>query len=59
MKSYASEDDSKSLDIPFELSSLQEEKLLTFFKYYLDGDCDGFVFEHDFHQFFEVRDTLH
>lgn len=54
MKRYASEDDSKTLDIPFKLSALQEEKFLNFFKYYLDGDCDGFVFEHDFHQFAEV-----
>ncbi|CAI6365198.1 unnamed protein product [Macrosiphum euphorbiae] len=53
MKRYASEDESKTLDIPFKLSPLQEEKLLIFFKYYLDGDCDGFVFEHDFHQFAE------
>ncbi|XP_060852819.1 uncharacterized protein LOC132930787 isoform X1 [Rhopalosiphum padi] len=53
MKRYASEDGSKTLDIPFKLSPLQEEKLLIFFKYYLDGDCDGFVFEHDFHQFAE------
>lgn len=54
MKRYASEDESKNTDIPFELSRLQEEKLLIFFKHYLDGDCDGFVFEHDFHQFSEV-----
>lgn len=54
MKRYASEDESKHSDIPFELSPLQEEKLLIFFKHYLDGDCDGFVFEHDFHQFSEV-----
>lgn len=54
MKRYASEDESKTLDIPFKLSPLQEEKFLNFFKYYLDGDCDGFVFEHDFHQFVEV-----
>jgi len=54
MKRYASEDESKTLDTPFKLSPLQEEKLLIFFKYYLDGDCDGFVFEHDFHQFAEV-----
>lgn len=54
MKRYASEDESKTLDVPFKLSALQEEKFLNFFKYYLDGDCDGFVFEHDFHQFAEV-----
>lgn len=54
MKRYASEDESKTSEIPFKLSPLQEEKLLNFFKYYLDGDCDGFVFEHDFHQFAEV-----
>ncbi|VVC39792.1 EF-hand domain pair [Cinara cedri] len=53
MKRYASEDESKTLDMPFKLSTLQEEKFLNFFKYYLDGDCDGFVFEHDFHQFAE------
>lgn len=54
MKRYASEDEPKKSDVPFELAPLQEEKLLNFFKYYLDGDCDGFVFEHDFHQFAEV-----
>lgn len=54
MKRYASEEESKTLEVPFKLSPLQEEKLLNFFKYYLDGDCDGFVFEHDFHQFAEV-----
>jgi len=36
MKRYASEDESKTLDIPFKLSPLQEEKLLIFFKYYLE-----------------------
>lgn len=59
MKRYASEDESKTLDIPFKLSPLQEEKLLIFFKYYLDGDCDGFVFEHDFHQFAEVINCIY
>lgn len=54
MKRCASQEEPKTLDIPFKLSPLQEEKLLNFFKYYLDGDCDGFVFEHDFHQLAEV-----
>ncbi|XP_050543314.1 uncharacterized protein LOC126906657 [Daktulosphaira vitifoliae] len=43
----------KKTDYLVELSSIQEEKFIHFFKYYLDGDCDGFVFEHDFHQLFE------
>lgn len=54
MKRYGSEDDPKPPNTPFKLAPLQEEKLLHFFKYYLDGDCDGFVFEHDFHQLAEV-----
>lgn len=58
MKRYASEDESKTLDSPFKLSPLQEEKFLVFFKNYLDGDCDGFVFEHDFHQFVEVIKSI-
>lgn len=54
MKRRTSEDESKKNIAPFKLSPLQEEKLIIFFKHYLDGDCDGFVFEHDFHQFAEV-----
>ncbi|XP_050433698.1 uncharacterized protein LOC126841331 [Adelges cooleyi] len=53
VKRCADRGQSKTVDPVFELSPIQEDKLLHFFKYYLDGDCDGFVFEHDFHQFVE------